>query len=511
MKKNNHVFAYRMAFLIVAIAIQFVWLFVELYKFSIQSTTINLAIRLLAILLAWVLFCKSGNMAGRMSWIFLILVAPVFGLALYLLFGRTGLTKKKAEHLAQISEDATLYLTGDAAATKQLLKTDKRIYNQSHYIKKWAGYPIYQNTEVSYYASGEEMFPVILGALESAKKFIFIEFFIIAEGYMLDAVLDVLERKAKEGVEIRIIYDDVGSMNVLPPDFVRRMQEKGIACCAFNPFLPVVSVIMNNRDHRKIIVVDGEVAFTGGINIADEYINRKERFGYWKDNGVMLEGKAVFSYTVMFLRMWGFAKNTSENYMSYQAVRSWNREYESDGFVQPYADAPMDKENQAENIYLNILHHAKDYVYIYTPYLVIDSEMTLALCNAAKSGVDVRIMMPGIPDKKSVFLLGQSYYRDLLAADVKIYQYTKGFLHAKTFLCDDEIATVGSVNLDYRSLYLHFECGVYLYQTQAIADIKKDMCETLAECQQITIEYCENQKWYLKLAQMVLRLFAPLL
>ena len=268
---------------------------------------------------------------------------------------------------------------------------------------------------------------------------------------------------------------------------------------------------MNNRDHRKILVVDGKTAFTGGINIADEYINVTTRFGYWKDTGVRIEGKAVWNFTAMFLQMWNFANHSTENYLAYKPQINWKKQYESDGYVQPYADSPIDHENQAENIYLNIINYAKDYVYIFTPYLIIDEEMCVALCNAAKSGVDVRIVTPGIPDKKLVFLLTQSYYQELLKANVKIYQFAKGFIHAKCFVCDDEIATVGSINLDYRSLYLHYECGIYMYRSKAVRQVKEDVLNTIEQSKTISLGFCQNREWYVKVLQCLLRLFAPLL
>ena len=310
---------------------------------------------------------------------------------------------------------------------------------------------------------------------------------------------------------VRLIYDDVGSIQTLPKHFTRDLKAMGIETASFNPFRPILSIILNNRDHRKILVVDGQVGFTGGINIADEYINKKERFGYWKDAGVEVKGEAVWSFTTMFLEMWNYIRQTSEDYRQYLPEQYHKTENPEDGFVQPYSDTPLDHENVGENIYLNIINHAKQYVYIYTPYLIVDNEMTVALQNAAKCGIDVRIVTPEIPDKKLVFLLTQSYYEQLMQCGVKIYQYKPGFIHAKCFVCDDKIATVGTVNLDYRSLYLHFECGVFMYRSQAVMQLKEDALDTIERSREITRDFCRKRNLAILALQSVLRLFAPLL
>ncbi|MCI8327625.1 MAG: cardiolipin synthase [Lachnospiraceae bacterium] len=511
MRKIGNALFRRAVLIPLFIVLQFSWLALVLYQFSLQYTFINILFIIAAVILAVIIYDKDRYAEGKMSWIFLILVVPIIGVSLYFIFGRSTLTKKTEEKLERVNEEIDPFLTEDEQVEKAIAKENKRIYNQVRYIRDWAGYPIYQSTQTQYYTSGEAMFPVMLDAIRSATSFIFLEFFIFDSGIMLDQLLEVLDEKVAQGVEIRMIYDDVGCSNTLPANYWQKMEERGIQCTAFNPFRPIMSIIMNNRDHRKILVVDGRIAFTGGINIADEYINAISRFGYWKDTGVKIEGKAVWSFTAMFLKMWNFAKETTENYLAYKPDLNWKKSYDSDGYVQPYADSPIDHENQAENIYLNIINYAKDYVYIFTPYLIIDEEMCVSLCNAAKSGVDVRIVLPGIPDKKMVFLLTQSYYKKLLKAGIKIYQYAKGFVHAKCFVCDDEIATVGSINLDYRSLYLHYECGIFMYQSKAVMQVKSDILETIQQSKRISFEFCENREWYVKVLQCLLRLFAPLL
>ncbi len=329
---------------------------------------------------------------------------------------------------------------------------------------------------------------------------------------MFDTLVEALAKKAAEGVDVRLIYDDFGCISTMPTHFYRKLQARGIKCAAFNPARPVMAIIMNHRDHRKILVVDGEVGYTGGINIADEYINRIVRFGYWKDTGIRLEGAAAWSFSVMFLEMWDFIVNSEEPYEKFMPAATFAAQIPTEGYVQPYDDTPLDSENVGENVYLNMITRATRYVYIYTPYLILDQEMIVALSNAAKSGVDVRIVTPGIPDKKLVYMLTRSHYAKLLENGVRIYEYTPGFLHAKCFVCDDEYATVGSINLDYRSLYLHFECGVFLYRTHSVAEVYEDMTATIAQSREILETDCRRRHPLgMSLVHALLRLAAPLL
>ena len=511
MKKIAHLLLGRFSIVAVSIILQFLWLVMVMYQFSYQFTYANLAIRTIAIIVVLVIVNRWTNPANKLSWTFIILLSPVLGLLLYMIFGRSSLTKKTQERMDSVNREVSACLYQTPEIKEQLEREDLSVYRQSRYINDWAGFPLYHNTSTKYYSCGEEMFPDMLAALESAEHFIFLEYFIIEEGHMFHQIEDILEKKVKEGVEVRLIYDDVGCIGTLPPRYYKQLQKKGIKCAAFNPFRPLLSVIMNNRDHRKIFVVDGAVGFTGGINLADEYINEVKRFGYWKDTGVRIEGEAVWSLTSMFLSMWNYIVHSTEDYSRFMPAQHQKAPFENDGFVQPYGDSPLDHENVGENIYLNIINRAKNYVYIFTPYLIIDHEMLTALCNAAKDGVDVRIVTPGIPDKKMIFLLTQSYYAPLIQSGVKIYQYTPGFIHAKCFVCDDEIATVGSVNLDFRSLYLHFECGVFFYRSAVVAQVKEDCLNTFACSEQMTAEFCRNRPVPVRLLQSVLRLLAPLL
>lgn len=493
-----------------AMALQFLWLFYLFFFLSRLFTYLNI----LLIIIAWVLVLhlinRRMNPYFKLAWTVVILGFPMLGILLYAMFGRSELTKHNRRKLERVNREIQPFLQQNESCQEELQQLDISVANQVRYIGNWAGCPIYKHTRTGYFRCGEEMFPEMMADIRNARRFIFLEYFIFDEGYMLSSLVEALEEKAKQGVEVRLIYDDVGCITTLPSGFHKTLEKKNIKCAAFNPFRPILSAVMNNRDHRKILVVDGKVAYTGGLNIADEYINKKERFGYWKDTGVRLEGDAVWSFTCLFLEMWSYIKDSSEDYRMYRAPLA-ALEYDSEGFVQPYADSPLYRENIAENIYLNIISKAKTYVYIFTPYLIMDHEMLVALCNAAKCGVDVRIVTPGIPDKKIVFFMTQSDYEVLIESGVRIYQYTKGFMHAKNFVCDDKIATVGSVNLDYRSLYLHFECGVFLYECQAVMDSKRDALQVMGDSEEITLDFCKHRKMPVRLLQRVLKVLSPLL
>ncbi len=511
MKKILKLVFSRLFFIFVAIAIQFLWLFNLLYTFSLQFSYVNAVITALAVVIVLRIVSRPLNPSYKLAWTFIILLFPILGLLIYAIFGRSELTKRTREKMNRVHEEVLPLLTQKTEYMQELREIDMSVAVQSQYLSHFAQFPVYKNTNTKYFPSGERMFANMLRDLEAAEHFIFLEFFIIDEGVMFDQLIEVLGRKAAQGVNVRLIYDDMGCITTLPAHFYRTLQAKKIHCAAFNPFRPMMSIIMNNRDHRKIMVIDGTIAYTGGINIADEYINKIQRFGYWKDTGVRLEGEAVWSFTAMFLEMWNYIVRSSEDYQKFMPHINQKKPFVSDGFVQPYGDTPLDRENTGENIYLNIINKARKYVYIYTPYLIVDQEMLTALCNAAKSGVDVRIVTPGIPDKKMVYLLTQADYKRFIENGIRIYQYTPGFLHAKCFVSDDTIATVGSINLDYRSLYLHFECGVFLYQSSAVMDVKKDVLETMAQSEEITLDFCNHRAWIVRVIQSILRLLAPLL
>ncbi len=494
-------------------AVQLGWLLLFFLKLAGYSRYISTALTILSTLIVLKIVNRKINPSYKLAWTMLILCLPIFGLVLYLVFGNSRIANYMQESFNEMLAKSSELLKPKEEVHEKLKEEDISACIQSDYIYRNAGYPVHGNTTAEYFQVGDDMFPVLVKELEQAKHYIFIEYFIIHDGVMWRTILDILEKKVKEGVDVRLIYDDMGCLTTLPHKYYETLRKKGIKCQVFNPFRPILNIIQNNRDHRKFCIIDGYVGFTGGVNLADEYINQKERFGHWKDTAVMLKGEAVWNMTAMFLHMWNVITNNQEdNSLEGYLPHVWHPEpFVGDGYVQPFCDSPLDNETVGENVYLNIINRARRYVYICTPYLVIDNEMMTALCLAAKSGVDVRLMTPGIPDKKLVFLLTQSYYEQLLEAGVKIYEYQPGFLHAKSFVCDDEIGVVGTINLDYRSLYLHFEDGVWIYRNRVIYDIRQDFTDTLDYCKPVTLEFCRGRNIVIRAMQSVMRLFAPMM
>lgn len=463
----------------------------------------------LSIFMAFYLINRPMNPTTRQTWLILVLLAPVLGSLLYV-FVETDIGHRLVRRrLADIARSTRDSLPRPDDVMARLRTEDPSLHSLAVYTDSHGGFPIYNNTTVRYFPEGADMYASLLEELEKAENFIFMEFFIINEGEVWDSVLDVLRRKAKQGVDVRLLYDGTCAIFRLPYHYPQKLAEMGIACKMFSPIRPLVSTYYNNRDHRKIVVVDGRTAFTGGVNLADEYVNRIERFGHWKDTGVMLRGDAVRSFTLMFLQMWQVTEPALEFRRYLEAPME--RQPDAKGYVLPYGDSPFDNERVGESVYLDIINRASRYVYIMTPYLIIDGEMSTALTFAAKRGVDVRIILPHIPDKKSAFALAYTHYRELIRAGVSIYEYTPGFVHAKVFLSDDSKAVVGSINLDYRSLYLHFECAAYLKDVPAIDDIRRDMLDTLAQSQQVTEESLARVPWTRKALGFLLKLFAPLM
>ena len=429
-----------------------------------------------------------------------------------MLVGNKKPSKKIAQKMAVVKDGMKDTMKQNEEILAEVRAQDANVAGSMNYLGTLGRYPVWKHTSVKYFPIGEEMFASMLEDLKKAEHYIYLEYFIIEEGIMWNTILDILEEKVKEGVDVRVMYDDVGCIFNLPSHYADFLRKKGIKCIVFNRYIPIFSTVFNNRDHRKILVIDGDVAFTGGINFADEYINEKQRFGYWKDNGVRITGKAVYSMTQMFLQMWN-AFALEKDKLDYEKfcledVRPLAKEER--GIVLPYSDHPLDSEFVGESVYINLINSAQKYIYFFTPYLIIDNEVVTALILAAKRGVDVRIITPGIPDKKMIFLVTQSYYSQLVEGGVQIFQYRPGFVHAKCAVCDDKIATVGTINLDYRSLYLHFENGLFLYNNDTVMDIKKDILDTLEDCNRIMPEMCKKNMFFL-LLQGILRIFAPLL
>ncbi len=451
---------------------------------------------------------KDEIAAYKIGWIIIILVLPIFGCLLYLLLGSNLMKDHMRQQISLAHDEATMKLSQDMGVLYRLREQDERVAGCFQYAIN-SSYPVYENTDTEYYSFGEYMFKDMLEELNNARQYIWMEFFIINENSgMWDQVFEIISRKAKEGVDVRLIYDDAGSMNIFTPQHAIKLRELGIKVVVFNPFMPLLSAILNYRDHRKIMVVDGHTAFSGGINIADEYINEDHRLGVWKDTGLRIRGKAIQSYRQIFLETWNafclpHERVENDGTPDGDAVAR-------NGFVLPYAAKPLQKDSLGENIYLDIVTQAKRYLYIFTPYLIISDKMIGALQLAAMRGVDVRIVTPGIPDKNLIFRLTRSHYKYLINAGVKIYEFTPGFLHAKSFLCDDDLAVVGTINLDYRSLYLHFECATLLYKTDSLSKLKEDTLNTIAESRLIDIKDCKRG-FFSELIDSILHIFAPLL
>ena len=477
---------------------------------SLTSTLISGFLSFLSIGVCLHIISNRDKGAFKLTWVFQIMLFPLFGGMFYLFFKLQSSTRRYRRIAIRSAAKILGLIDLPGHACTEACRTAPERAPQIHYLQNHAGFPIFTGSQTRYLPSGEAMHESLLEDLRKAEHYIFLEYFIVQEGRMWNTILDILKEKAREGVVVRLLYDDMGCFLKLPEDYPKRLREYGIDCIVFNPFRPVLSTLQNNRDHRKIAVIDGTVAYTGGINLADEYINAVEKHGHWKDVAIRLEGKAAWSFTLMFLQMWEQCSGVDEDYTAYYPWHHSPCPTPSDGFVQPYADSPMDRENVGEHVYLQMIGRAKDYVYINTPYLIIDDSMVSALCLAAKSGVDVRILTPHRWDKRIVHFTTRSYYRELLQSGVKIYEYTIGFNHAKTFVSDDAVATVGTTNLDFRSLYHHFECGTVLYGSRAVMEVKEDFLNTLPICHGITQQELRSNV-FVRMAQDALRLFAPLM
>ena len=523
-------------------------------------------IHFIGLFLVLAIYASYKTSSIRMTWMLVIMALPIFGTLLYLFIGldRTGYKmRRRFEDIDKIL--FPILPTGEEEARNARAR-DPHLGGIVEYIRRHAGFPVYQNTRIEYYDDALKGIEAQKRDLAKAEKFIFMEYHAIEDAESWHAIRDVLAERAKAGVEVRVFYDDMGSLGFINMDFVKRTESYGIQCRVFNPFLPGLNLFLNNRDHRKITVIDGRVGYTGGYNLANEYFHVTEPFGFWKDTGVRLEGDAVQSLTVMFLEMWNAMSamdRDDTDFMKYLAVSNaaylLNRkskvvsgdqaerarkerdrlrkkgqgyylqmekgimpdmryvlgteEYDGDhlGFVQPYADSPMDDIHTGEDVYICMADGAHDYAWFITPYLIITDEMCHALSMAAKRGVDVRIITPGIPDKKLVYKLTRSYYNGLARNGVRIFEFTPGFCHAKMSIADDLVATCGTINLDYRSLYHHFENGCLYADCEAVMDTKRDFEETFAQCEEVTDYYAEGRGAFLRLEQMLLRLAAPLM
>ncbi|MBQ8926915.1 MAG: cardiolipin synthase [Oscillospiraceae bacterium] len=451
----------------------------------------------------------AENPSYKIPWLIAMLVMPLFaGLAYLLIKTDIGHRVFKRTY-AQKVKDTQDFLPQESTTLSRLGEQFPEYAGLSDYLLHYGGYPVYPCREAQYFPDGLEMFEAMKEEIRAAKRYIFLEFFIISKGSMWEELLTLLRERAAAGVDVRILYDGFGTQFMMPGHYFEDLKDYGIECRVFNSFKPFLSSSQNNRDHRKILVIDGACAFTGGVNIADEYINRKMRFGHWKDGGMLCRGEAAWSFTVMFLQLWEMENQDHSQLEIYRPQCRFPASYE--GFLQPYSDSPTDEEYVGRNVYLDIISNARRYVYIMTPYLIPDHELITALGLAARKGVDVRLITPHIPDKWYAYSTAWSYYGELIDAGVRIFEYGPGFIHAKNFVADDRIGVVGTINLDYRSLYLHFECAAVFYGCRTVRDIKKDFDKTLAESIEIRSEDCASRPLYKRMVGWVLRLVAPLL
>ena len=508
-KKKLHIGSSIPRFVFVGLSVLFQvgWIVLTALVLNEHYPWAELATRVLSVAMILGINSKQDNSAFKMPWIMLIMAFPVMGLSLYLMlviFGDMGNTGKRMK----VARSAVRrFLPDSGCTTEQLQQQDLPGTGISGYLQNYVDCPVYRNTAVKYFGQAADAFASMKQDLENAVSFIFLEYFIVSPDESFGEVCEILIRKAKQGVDVRLMYDDMGSVrvNLL---FARKLADAGVRCMVFNPAVPVLNLFMNHRDHRKITVIDGKVGYTGGYNLSDEYFDRTQPYGKWKDTGLRMEGEAVRSLTAVFLEMWNTCARTKEPADRFLDVI---HSVPSAGFVQPFEDNPLGRERVAENVYLNLIYAARESLYVTTPYLIITDEMTNALALAAKRGVDVRIVTPGIPDKKTVYAVTRSYYAGLARQGVRIFEYAPGFCHAKQMLCDGKTASIGTSNLDYRSLYLHFENNVLLYGGEATAQMAADFESLFRACREVTDLYRSGRSATLRLKQYILRLFAPMM
>ncbi len=528
----------RTAIIVVALLLQLFVFFASFYWLKDYSTAVYAAFVLLGAVTVVHILNEENNASFKIAWIIPVLVIPVFGTVLYIYINLQPGTKRIHKKLTKIEDEIRPYLAQNEETVQELQEQSAGEKGIADYLYHADNYPVYAGCKMKYYPIGEAKFADMIEQLKRAEHFIFMEYFIVAKSYMWNTILEILKEKAAQGVEVRMMYDGMCSLALLPYGYYKDLEKMGIQSIPFSQIRPVLSTYQNNRDHRKILIIDGKTVFTGGINLADEYINRIDRFGHWKDTAVMIQGEAVKSFTLLFLKMWHVAKgkdsipqeeirkytvevweNTQADEMrtDMESMRNTDMQNMQDkklhagGYVIPYGDDPYGDERIGKQVYIDILNRARKYVHIMTPYLILDDEMITALRYCAKRGVETVIIMPHIPDKIYAYLLARTYYKQLLKYGVKIYEYTPGFVHAKVFVSDDIRGCVGTINLDFRSLYLHFECGAYMYSNDVLHDVEQDFKETLKQCQEITKESCDKYPKGKMLVGKMLRLIAPLM
>ena len=511
-EKNVWVMLIKLAISLAVLAVQ-IFIFYVIFKGSaVLSTYFTTGTRILQVVVVLYILYGHERLAYKIPWLITIMFLPVAGIIIYFLWGASKVGKKMSKARDKTIANSHHLLQDDGKHVQKLETIDKQTAKQVKLLKQLSKYPVYKNEGVEYLDIGEDCFERILQDMKNANKYILIEFFIIAKGNLWDRIYDILEQKLKEGVKVIIMADGWGSFLRYPKNKMDQLESLGAGIKKYNPLRFGINTYINYRDHRKIVVIDGVIAYTGGVNIADEYTNEQIRFGHWKDNGIRVVGKAVESYLVAFLKNYEIATNSALDYKWYFENKGENKEKQkSQGYSMFFTDGPDNRKNPSESVYIQILNAAKDYVYIYTPYFVASPELLTAILNASYSGVDVRIITPHKPDKWYVHLTTRSYYEILLEAGVKIYEYLPGFLHAKTFVSDDTTAIVGSINLDYRSLNLNYECGAWMYKTGIELDIKQDYMNTLEKCKEISLEEIKNRNIFTKMLEAIINTFAPLL
>ena len=504
-----HAIFSRFGLMLLLLLIQFFFLFSIFYWFEGLLPHVYGGTILFSFVMVIYLLNSGINSTAKVTWLVVIMLLPVFGLLLFLYtqsdIGHRALKMRVNDIIANTKER----IPQSEEVMDRLSKENPGVAALAHYIHRSGCHPVYDKTSVTYFPLGENKFEEMLKQLEEAKHFIFMEYFIVDEGLMWGRILEILAKKAAEGVDVRVMYDGTCELALLPYDYPKRLKALGIKCKVFAHVTPFISTHYNYRDHRKILVIDGHTAFNGGVNLADEYINQKEKFGHWKDTAVMIKGEAVKSFTLMFLQMWSIDEKEEESahFLSYPSFPAEGAK----GYVIPYGDCPLDDDKLGERVYMDILNRALKYVHIMTPYLILDEELEAALKFAAERGVEVALILPGIPDKAVPYALAKTHYASLLKSGVKIYEYTPGFVHAKVCVSDTREAVVGTINLDYRSLYHHFECATYMYDTDCVPEIEKDYQATLAKCRQVTMETVRKEKWTVKLTGYLMKVVSPLL
>lgn len=495
----------RVLTVIPAAAVQALWILLLVKWLSPYAAYITLALSVAAVLLVLFIIIKRDETAYKILWLLVILTVPVVGALLYLLFGNRRTARPLRKRLRRVQEagqPAPLPCGGTP------FEGEKRMEQTVRWLEHKTGYPLMRAEDVRYYPLGDAMYPDMLTDLRAAKKTIYLEYFIIEPGEMWQSIVDILAQKVREGLDVRVMYDDLGSISTFNFSNALALEKLGIRCVTFNPLLALKGTA-NYRDHRKMLIVDDAVAYSGGVNLADRYINREHPYGHWKDTGFRLTGAPVRSFTHMFLTFWNAFSLQKEEPMHMPPAAAAAEPAAQDGWVLSYYDSPLNSEATSNRLYIDLLSQATDYAWFFTPYLMLGDDLLDAMLAAAQRGVDVRIIMPGIPDKKLIFRMSRSFYQVLLTGGVKIYEYTPGFVHAKSLVCDDRAATVGTVNLDYRSLFLHFENNSLFYRGSIVARVKEDFLATQSQCR--AVEACDMKRYSRRwIVDGVLRIFAPL-